>query len=148
MQVRTCTVNPWQKFRPCRRRQCETLLRHKYCAPWSAFSFGTTLPKAYTTSRAEASLCPRRTPSLSVKAAATSPTDQKIRIKLKSYKAHLLQESVGLITEAARSTGANAGGPVYLPTRCGSCNSPISVYLLAHEPYLLPFKPAMMGWSC
>ncbi|CAK0772637.1 hypothetical protein CVIRNUC_003984 [Coccomyxa viridis] len=58
-----------------------------------------------------------RTQSLSVKATATSATDQKIRIKLKSYKAHLLQESVGLITEAARSTGASAGGPVYLPTR-------------------------------
>ena len=51
-------------------------------------------------------------------AAATAPTDQKIRIKLKAYQPHLLQESVGLITEAARSTGAHAGGPVYLPTRC------------------------------
>ena len=51
-------------------------------------------------------------------AAATGPSDQKIRIKLKAYQPHLLQESVGLITEAAQSTGAHAGGPVYLPTRC------------------------------
>ena len=60
-----------------------------------------------------------RAQSLIVRAAAaTAPSDQKIRIKLKAYQPHLLQESVGLITEAARSTGAHAGGPVYLPTRC------------------------------
>ena len=52
-------------------------------------------------------------------AAATSLSDQKIRIKLKAYQIHLLQESVGLITEAARSTGAHAGGPAYLPTKWG-----------------------------
>ena len=60
-----------------------------------------------------------RAQSLVVRAAAaTAPSDQKIRIKLKAYTANLLQESVGLITEAARSTGAHPGGPVYLPTRC------------------------------
>ncbi|CAL5218545.1 g234 [Coccomyxa viridis] len=65
---------------------------------------------------ATASRC-RAQPLVVRAAAATAPSDQKIRIKLKAYQPHLLQESVGLITEAARSTGAHAGGPVYLPTR-------------------------------
>jgi small subunit ribosomal protein S10 len=55
--------------------------------------------------------------SLFVSAAATAAAEQKIRIKLKAYDAQLLQQSVGLISDAASSTGARVSGPVYLPTR-------------------------------
>ena len=49
---------------------------------------------------------------------AAAVAEQKIRIKLKAYDAQLLQQSVGLISDAATSTGARVSGPVYLPTRC------------------------------
>lgn len=52
-----------------------------------------------------------------VNAAAAAAAEQKIRIKLKAYDAQLLQQSVGLISDAASSTGARVSGPVYLPTR-------------------------------
>ena len=75
---------------------------------------------AFAALLSEINSSPCRAQSLVVRAAAaTLPSDQKIRIKLKAYQAHLLQESIGLITEAARSTGAHAGGPAYLPTRWG-----------------------------
>lgn len=50
--------------------------------------------------------------------AVAAPTEQKIRIKLKSYWVDLLQDSVEKIKEAAASTGATIAGPVPLPTRC------------------------------
>ncbi len=52
-----------------------------------------------------------------VSAATAAAAEQKIRIKLKAYSAQLLQQSVGLISDAASSTGARVSGPVYLPTR-------------------------------
>ncbi|KAK9916136.1 hypothetical protein WJX75_009056 [Coccomyxa subellipsoidea] len=68
--------------------------------------------------RPQAPLCSRaRHQSLFVSAAATAAAEQKIRIKLKAYDAQLLQQSVGLISDAASSTGARVSGPVYLPTR-------------------------------
>ncbi|EFN54778.1 hypothetical protein CHLNCDRAFT_31437 [Chlorella variabilis] len=54
---------------------------------------------------------------VSASAAAAAPTQQKIRIKLKSYWVDLLHDSVEKIREAASSTGASIAGPVPLPTR-------------------------------
>lgn len=59
----------------------------------------------------------QRQQALVVSAAATAAAEQKIRIKLRAYDAQLLQQSVGLISDAASSTGARVSGPVYLPTR-------------------------------
>ena len=43
--------------------------------------------------------------------------DFNIRIKLRSYFADKLSESVDKIREAVASTSARLSGPVYLPTR-------------------------------
>ncbi len=42
--------------------------------------------------------------------------NQKIRIRLKAYDHHLLDQSAGKIVETARRTGADVSGPVPLPT--------------------------------
>jgi small subunit ribosomal protein S10 len=43
--------------------------------------------------------------------------DQKIRIRLKAYDYHLLDQSVADIVETAKRTGARVSGPIPLPTR-------------------------------
>lgn len=58
-----------------------------------------------------------RQQALVVSAAAATADEQKIRIKLRGYDSETLQESIGLISDAAKSTGARVSGPVYLPTR-------------------------------
>ena len=42
---------------------------------------------------------------------------QKIRIHLKAYDHHLLDQSAGEIFETAKRTGARVAGPIPLPTR-------------------------------
>ena len=41
---------------------------------------------------------------------------QKIRIKLKSYEHHLIDQSAERIVETAKRTGARVSGPIPLPT--------------------------------
>jgi small subunit ribosomal protein S10 len=41
---------------------------------------------------------------------------QKIRIRLKAFDHHLLDQSAGKIVDTARRTGADVSGPVPLPT--------------------------------
>ena len=41
---------------------------------------------------------------------------QKIRIRLRAFDHHLLDQSAGKIVETARRTGADVSGPVPLPT--------------------------------
>ena len=86
---------------------------------------------------------PDRRRPLYVASAEASPSEQKVRIKLKAYELPLLQHSIAVIQEAAERTGieqevsglsafcachsahfnmmllagANASGPVPLPTR-------------------------------
>ena len=48
---------------------------------------------------------------------ARETLDFKLRIKLRSYFADKLSESVDKIREAVASTSAHLSGPVYLPTR-------------------------------
>lgn len=43
--------------------------------------------------------------------------DQKIRIRLKAYDYHLLDQSVEDIVDTAKRTGARVAGPIPLPTR-------------------------------
>ncbi len=43
-------------------------------------------------------------------------TNQKIRIRLKAFDHHLLDQSAGKIVETASRTGASISGPVPLPT--------------------------------
>lgn len=43
-------------------------------------------------------------------------TNQKIRIRLRAFDHHLLDQSAGKIVETARRTGADVSGPVPLPT--------------------------------
>ena len=47
---------------------------------------------------------------------ATVTADQKIRIRLKAYDHHLLDQSVKEIVDTVRRTGARVAGPVLLPT--------------------------------
>lgn len=70
-----------------------------------------------------------------VPSAEEVPSDQKIRIKLKSYWVDRLTQSVEKIREAARSTNAQFSGPVYLPTRYVSKSSP------SVKSFLLPSCP-------
>ena len=42
---------------------------------------------------------------------------QRIRIRLRSYEAAILDQSAGEIVQTARRTGAMTSGPVPLPTR-------------------------------
>ncbi len=42
--------------------------------------------------------------------------NQKIRIRLRAFDHHLLDQSSGKIVETARRTGADVSGPVPLPT--------------------------------
>jgi len=43
-------------------------------------------------------------------------SSQKIRIRLRAFDHHLLDQSAGKIVETARRTGADVSGPVPLPT--------------------------------
>ncbi len=43
-------------------------------------------------------------------------TNQKIRIRLKAFDHHLLDQSAGKIVQTASRTGASISGPVPLPT--------------------------------
>jgi len=45
-----------------------------------------------------------------------SMTSQKIRIRLRAFDHHLLDQSAGKIVDTARRTGADVSGPVPLPT--------------------------------
>jgi small subunit ribosomal protein S10 len=45
-----------------------------------------------------------------------SMASQKIRIRLRAFDHHLLDQSAGKIVETARRTGADVSGPVPLPT--------------------------------
>jgi small subunit ribosomal protein S10 len=42
--------------------------------------------------------------------------NQKIRIKLKAYEHHLIDQSAERIVETAKRTGARVSGPIPLPT--------------------------------
>lgn len=42
--------------------------------------------------------------------------NQKIRIRLRAFDHHLLDQSAGKIVETARRTGADVSGPIPLPT--------------------------------
>ena len=55
--------------------------------------------------------------------------DQRIRIRLKAYDHHLLDQSTAEIVETARRTGARISGPVPLPTR-------ISKYTVLRSPHV------------
>ncbi len=44
-------------------------------------------------------------------------TNEKIRIKLKSYDHKLIDGSAAKIVETAKSTGADVSGPIPLPTK-------------------------------
>jgi small subunit ribosomal protein S10 len=55
--------------------------------------------------------------------------DQKIRIRLKAYDHHLLDQSTQEIVETAKRTGARVSGPVPLPTR-------ISKYTVLRSPHV------------
>jgi small subunit ribosomal protein S10 len=54
---------------------------------------------------------------------------QKIRIRLKSYDHHLLDQSVSEIVETARRTGAKVVGPIPLPVR-------INRYTVLRSPHV------------
>lgn len=45
------------------------------------------------------------------------PSDQVIRIKLKSFDYKLLDQAVAEIVDTAKRTGADVSGPIPLPTR-------------------------------
>jgi len=55
--------------------------------------------------------------------------DQRIRIRLKAYDHHLLDQSTQEIVETAKRTGARVSGPVPLPTR-------ISKYTVLRSPHV------------
>jgi len=48
---------------------------------------------------------------------AAKPSKQKIRIRLKSFDYHLIDQSATIIVDTAKRTGAIIKGPVPLPTR-------------------------------
>jgi len=50
-------------------------------------------------------------------ATTEKPTQQKIRIRLRSYDHRMLDDSLAKIVETAKRTGATLAGPVLLPTQ-------------------------------
>lgn len=54
---------------------------------------------------------------------------QKIRIRLKAYDHHMLDQSARKIVDTARRTGANVAGPVPLPTEK-------SIYTILRSPHV------------
>ncbi|SFR04864.1 30S ribosomal protein S10 [Desulfoscipio geothermicus] len=54
---------------------------------------------------------------------------QKIRIRLKAYDHHMLDQSAQKIVDTARRTGANVAGPVPLPTEK-------SIYTILRSPHV------------
>lgn len=54
--------------------------------------------------------------------------NQKIRIRLKAFDHHLLDQSASKIVETARRTGASVSGPVPLPTEK-------SIYTVIRAPH-------------
>mgnify|MGYP005831374471 CR=1 FL=1 len=55
--------------------------------------------------------------------------EQRIRIRLKAYDHHLLDQSTAEIVETAKRTGSRVAGPVPLPTR-------ISRYTVLRSPHV------------
>ena len=55
--------------------------------------------------------------------------NQKIRIRLKAYDHHMLDQSAQKIVETARWTGANVAGPVPLPTEK-------NIYTILRSPHV------------
>ncbi|MGI6327526.1 MAG: 30S ribosomal protein S10 [Dethiobacteria bacterium] len=55
-------------------------------------------------------------------------SNQKIRIRLKAFDHHLLDQSAGKIVATAKRTGADVSGPVPLPTEK-------SVYTVIRAPH-------------
>lgn len=55
--------------------------------------------------------------------------EQRIRIRLKAYDHHLLDQSTAEIVETAKRTGSRVSGPVPLPTR-------ISRYTVLRSPHV------------
>ncbi|MGI6317490.1 MAG: 30S ribosomal protein S10 [Firmicutes bacterium] len=55
-------------------------------------------------------------------------SNQKIRIRLKAFDHHLLDQSAGKIVDTAKRTGAEVSGPVPLPTEK-------SVYTVIRAPH-------------
>ncbi|KAF1085224.1 30S ribosomal protein S10 [Sporotomaculum syntrophicum] len=55
--------------------------------------------------------------------------NQKIRIRLKAYDHHMLDQSAQKIVETARRTGANVAGPVPLPTEK-------NIYTILRSPHV------------
>ena len=56
-------------------------------------------------------------------------TDQKIRIRLKAFDHHLLDQSTHEIVETAKRTGARISGPIPLPTE-------VSRYTVLRSPHV------------
>lgn len=56
-------------------------------------------------------------------------SEQRIRIRLKAYDHHLLDQSTAEIVETAKRTGSRVSGPVPLPTR-------ISRYTVLRSPHV------------
>ena len=56
-------------------------------------------------------------------------SDQSIKIRLKAYDYHLLDQSTAEIVETAKRTGARVSGPIPLPTR-------ISRYTVLRSPHV------------
>ncbi|AGK99941.1 30S ribosomal protein S10 [Desulfoscipio gibsoniae] len=54
---------------------------------------------------------------------------QKIRIRLKAYDHHMLDQSAQKIVDTARRTGANVAGPVPLPTEK-------NIYTILRSPHV------------
>jgi len=54
---------------------------------------------------------------------------QKIRIRLKAYDYHILDQSAQKIVDTARRTGANVAGPIPLPTQK-------SIYTILRSPHV------------
>ncbi|TYO93847.1 MULTISPECIES: 30S ribosomal protein S10 [Desulfallaceae] len=55
--------------------------------------------------------------------------NQKIRIRLKAYDHHMLDQSAQKIVDTARRTGANVAGPVPLPTEK-------NIYTILRSPHV------------
>ncbi|CAM6102846.1 unnamed protein product [Calypogeia fissa] len=59
----------------------------------------------------------RASSAVSDEPAVAAPSKQKIRIRLRSYWTHLIQQACQQILEAAKNTNAKTMGPVPLPTK-------------------------------
>lgn len=84
---------------------------------------------SHTTHDSMGEFSPRKSANRAIKEDLESMTSQKIRIRLKAFDHHMLDQSAQKIVDTAKRTGASVAGPIPLPTEK-------NIYTILRSPHV------------